>query len=166
MPSVQQADTRIVKAAVFPTGTEVAYDGGKTEPQYQRESSRRELMAKPLWRGQLFVHQIDGGLKYQDLVRVPLNTFKLNGEDHPAIKKHAAYRTEVNSLCPGRRCRRPGLEPCPLRLSNPCEWDNLKLALDDLRDFAVKRKVGALLGPQLPERLDGRARCCDHQPFR
>lgn len=53
-----------------------------------------------------------------------------------------------------------------LCLSRPRERDDLKLAVDDVRDFAVKREMVALFGPALSERLDGRARGSDHQPFR
>jgi len=53
-----------------------------------------------------------------------------------------------------------------LCLSSPRERDDLKLAVDDLRDFAVKREMLALFGPALSERLDGCTRGGDHQPFR
>ena len=54
----------------------------------------------------------------------------------------------------------------PLCLSSPRERDDLKLAVDDVRDFAVKREMVALFGPGLSERLDGSVRGGDHQPFR
>jgi hypothetical protein len=53
-------------------------------------------MSKPLWRGQLFVHQIENDSKYKDVVRISQATLRAPGSDKPVLSKNDVYMMKAN----------------------------------------------------------------------
>lgn len=53
-------------------------------------------MKTPLWRGQLFVHQIESDAKYKDVIRVSQGTFRDPNTHDQLLNKNSIYKISVN----------------------------------------------------------------------